>query len=174
VVSGLQVSGCTRQATIARWKYRGNQLVKPLKSMVSKNQQPYGTVFPNAVRSRIQAITADAGASILERKGGFLGVSSVSKGPCGLSSRAPFRNTPLTLGDWLATVRPEAPDNTQSGRCMLTTVGGQAGRTGIVDSSDHPGNPGGNVRHHSVPRQLLHEPLSRPRLYRIQRSHPGS
>ena len=73
VVSGLQVSGCTRQATIARWKYRGNQLVKPLKLMVSKNQQPYGTVFPNAVRSWIQAITADAGASILERKGWFLG-----------------------------------------------------------------------------------------------------
>ena len=61
MVSGLQVSGCTRQATIARWKYRGNQLVKPLKSMVSKNQQPYGTVLPNAVRSWIQAITADAG-----------------------------------------------------------------------------------------------------------------
>jgi hypothetical protein len=55
---------------------------------------------------------------------------------------------------------------------LLMAEFGQAGRTGTADSQDLAGDAGGDDRHHAVPRQLLHEPLSQARLYRIQRPHP--
>jgi hypothetical protein len=36
------------------------------------------------------------------------------------------------------------------------------------------GNPGGDDRHHPLPRELLHESISQARLYRIQRPHQGA
>jgi CRP/FNR family transcriptional regulator, cyclic AMP receptor protein len=50
----------------------------------------------------------------------------------------------------------------------------QAGRTGTIHSQDLAGDPGGDDRHHPLPRQLLHEPISQARVYRIQRAHQGS
>ena len=56
---------------------------------------------------------------------------------------------------------------------LLMAEFGETGRTGTPASSHHTGNPGGDDRHHPLPRQLLHESLSQARPHRIQRPHPG-
>jgi len=40
------------------------------------------------------------------------------------------------------------------------------------DPPHHAGDPGGDDRHHAIPRQLFHEPLSRPRSHQLQGPHP--
>src|SRR5579871_5398624 len=44
----------------------------------------------------------------------------------------------------------------------------------MLPPSHHSRDISGDDRHHKVPRQLLHEPLSQTRLYRLQRPHPGA
>jgi len=54
---------------------------------------------------------------------------------------------------------------------LLMAEFGKPGEPGTADSQDFAGDPGGDDRDNTVPRQLLHEPLSQARLYRIQRPH---
>ena len=50
----------------------------------------------------------------------------------------------------------------------------QAGGTGNLHSSHYAGSPGGDDRHHTIPRQLLYEPFPQARLYRLQRPDPSA
>jgi CRP/FNR family cyclic AMP-dependent transcriptional regulator len=56
---------------------------------------------------------------------------------------------------------------------LLMAEFGEPGEPEPFASSHHPGNSGGDDRHHPLPRQLLHESLSQARPHRLQRPHPG-
>jgi hypothetical protein len=60
-------------------------------------------------------------------------------------------------------------------------IGRLTGRAGVAIATsgpghpaDHAGNIGRNDRNHSIPRQLLHEPLSQAGIYWLQRADPNT